>query len=497
MNLRKESDIEQLRRIALAQQTQIEHLLKVLSAQSKRIDELSGRGGELQQALALLEELKARGEQPGPKGGSTEGGGDQGGGGDAGGDEPTKKRKAREKSGPTAQPRLELIEQVYALDAPDMMCPSCGGDLRAWEGQFEVSEMVDVVDVSYRIVQVKQQKYVCGCGGCVETAPGPERAVKGGRYSLEFVIKVAISKYLDHLPLERQARIMDRYGLAITSQTLWDQIYALASKLRVLWDELFAHVLRQPVIGLDQTNWKRLDGSKSTPWQMWVLTAPGVVYHRICDDKGAKTFGELVGGFEGVIVCDALSTHGAGARDGPGIRLAGCWAHVLRKFREAEPDHAEALLALDWIRKLYAIDERAGDDLEIRAELRRTESVAVLEELKTWLWSQAQLKSLSIGKAAAYAIANWERLTRFVEDPRIPLDNNATERAIRGPVVGRRNHFGSKSRRGTEVAAIFYSLIETAKLHGVDPARYLAEAAKAAPLGEIIFPWDLAPASAS
>src|SRR5690606_17116315 len=81
-----------------------------------------------------------------------------------------------------------------------------------------------------------------------------------------------------------------------------------------------------------------------------------------------------------------------------------------------------------------------------------------------------------IGKAAAYAIASWERLTRFVEDARVPLDNNATERGIRGPVIERRNHFGSKSRRGTEVAAIFYTLVETAKLHGVDPAAYLRAA---------------------
>ncbi len=89
------------------------------------------------------------------------------------------------------------------------------------------------------------------------------------------------------------------------------------------------------------------------------------------------------------------------------------------------------------------------------ARLRRTESAEQLEQLKAWLWNQATLKTLSIGKAAAYTIANWDRLTRFVEDPRISLDNNATERAIRGPVIGRRHHFGSKSKRGTEVAAIF------------------------------------------
>ena len=115
----------------------------------------------------------------------------------------------------------------------------------------------------------------------------------------------------------------------------------------------------------------------------------------------------------------------------------------------------------------------------------------MLAKLKTWLWSQAILKTLSIGKAAAYAITNWERLTRFVENPSVPLDNNATERGIRGPVVGRKNHYGSKSKRGTEVAALFYSLLETAKLHNVDPARYLREAVRAADRGEVLLPWQL------
>jgi transposase len=250
-------------------------------------------------------------------------------------------------------------------------------------------------------------------------------------------------------------------------------------------------VLAQPVIGLDQTSWKRLDGKGETPWQMWCLTAPGMVVHRIREDKGAKTFEKLVGDYRGVIVCDALKTHEAGARGHDGIALAGCWAHVFRKFEEAAPDHPEANLALKWIGELYAIDERAADDLERKAELRRSESAEVIATMKTWLWSQASLKTLSIGNAAAYVVANWERLTRFLSDPRIPLDNNATERGIRGPVVGRKNHFGSKSQRGTEVASTFYSLLETAKLAGVDPARYLREAALADARGEALVPADV------
>jgi transposase len=124
--------------------------------------------------------------------------------------------------------------------------------------------------------------------------------------------------------------------------------------------------------------------------------------------------------------------------------------------------------------------------------LRRTESAEVLALLKTWLWSQASLETLSIGNAAAYVVANWDRLTRFVTDARIPLDNNAIERGIRGPVVGRKNHFGSRSRRGTEVASLFYSLLETAKLHGIHPAHYLREAALADTRGDVLLPGDRA-----
>jgi hypothetical protein len=143
------------------------------------------------------------------------------------------------------------------------------------------------------------------------------------------------------------------------------------------------------------------------------------------------------------------------------------------------------------LRAADTIDARADGDLAKKAELRAANSSKVLATMKTWLWNQAALKTLSIGNAAAYTIANWDRLTRFVGDARVPLDNNATERGIRGPVVGRKNHYGSKSRRGTEVAATFYTLLETAKLVGIDPAKYLREAALADARGEVLVPADL------
>jgi len=162
-----------------------------------------------------------------------------------------------------------------------------------------------------------------------------------------------------------------------------------------------------------------------------------------------------------------------------------------RKFEEASPDHPEANLAMKWIGQLYEIDERANRDLAMRPELRCTESTEVIATMKTWLWPRAALKTLSIGNAAAYVVANWDRLTRFLGDARIPLDNNATERGIRGPVVGRKNHYGSKSRRGTEIASVLYTLLETAKLAGVHPAQYLREAALADARNDVLLPADM------
>lgn len=488
MDLRRERDIEQLRRVALAQQVQIEQLLRVLQAQAAELGALKGNESELQEKLALVEQLtreaqkvKSQLDELPP-----------GAGGAAG-----KTKKKRERFGNTEQPSLPNVPQVYELDEADKTCPSCGGELQPMKDEFETSEMIDVIEVSYRVVQVKQQKYRCGCGGCIETAPGPERATLGSRYSLDFAVKVAVDKYIDHIPLARQERILKRHGAIVTSQTLWDLLNALGRRLESASQALLARVLADAVVGLDQTSWPRLDGGGDKPWQMWCLTGPRVVVHRIRDDKGADTFRSLMGDYKGVVVCDALKTHEAGARGNDRIALAGCWAHVFRKFEEAAPDHPEANLAMKWIGELYAIDERAGGDLEKLAELRRAESSAVVATMKTWLWSQASLKSLSIGNAAAYVIANWDRLTRFLENARIPLDNNATERGIRGPVVGRRNHFGSKSKRGTEVAATFYTLLETAKLCGVDPARYLREAALADARGEVLLPHELVDSTSS
>ena len=486
VDLDREQDIEELRRIAHAQQAQIRILLEAIEKQRYELASLKGHKYDAQLTLKMLEALQAKAKLAEKALAAAEAAKRE-----RERDAPKKERAPRSSTGPTDQPRLPVIEREFLLDDADRACPSCGGNLQPMKGQFDESEMIDVVDVTYQVIKVKQQKYVCRCGSCVETAIGPARALPGSRYSLAFAIKVVLDKWLDHIPLERQTRIVERHGLVVTSQTLWDLAYAVAQRLSIVDAALGLHVLAQPVIGLDQTSWPRLETDATKPWQMWALTAPGVVVHRIRDDKSAATFTALVGDYRGVIVADALGTHEAGARASPGIVLAGCWAHVYRRFEEALPDHPDAARALAWIGALYEFDESAPT-IDVRSTQRRALAPAILDELKAWLWIQAENKAVSIGKASAYTLGIWDRLTRFVDDVRIPLDNNATERAIRGPVVGRKNHYGSKSRRGTEVASRLYTILETCKLHDVDPGAYLHAAVIAADRGEVLLPWNFA-----
>jgi transposase len=165
-------------------------------------------------------------------------------------------------------------------------------------------------------------------------------------------------------------------------------------------------------------------------------------------------------------------------------------AHVRRKYLDVEHAFpAQVREVVDLIGEIYAVDRLCptgppGDDL--RRRLRNERSREVVERIRAWAVT-AKTRTLpesGLVKAIDYMLGMWKGLVRFLDDPRIPLDNNGTERGLRGVVVGRKNHYGSKSRRGTEVAAIFYSLIESAKLAGVEPKAYLRRAVEAALRGE-------------
>jgi transposase len=393
-------------------------------------------------------------------------------------------RESRKGHGPTDQPELTLVTQDHDLPVDDQQCHACGGALELMGEQFEESEEITVVERQFLRVQHRRRKYRCRCNGCVVTAPGPAKLIPGGRYSIDFAVEVIAQKYLDHLPLERQTRIMRREGLTIGSQTLWDQIWAASRHLTPTYEAICHEVLRSEVVGADETHWRMLGrsgpGELNKRWWAWNVTSETGTFFRILDSRSANAAREVLDGFEGIVMADGYGAYDSLTRGSPDMVLAHCWAHVRRKFIEIEPNfprEAGEILAL--IGELYTIDKlapagRGGDDL--RLELRRTRSKQIVRKILDWIAATPALPQSGLGKAIDYMKGMWEGLTRFLDDPRIPLDNNAAERAIRGPVIGRKNHYGSKSRRGTEVAAIFYTLIETAKLLGVEPKTYIAYA---------------------
>ncbi len=423
----------------------------------------------------------------------------------------------RQGHGPRSQPSLPLVEKVHELDEADRACPQCGGRLAPFDGQFEESEEIDIVEREFRIVRHKRQKYTCKCSSCVETALGPTKLVPGGRYSVDFAAAVAIGKYADHLPLARQVKQMRRQGLDVTSQTLWDQLHALHSLLRPTHDALLLHLLGRDVLGADETTWSLMKKGARKTWYVWAVSGDDAIYYRILGSRSHNAAAKLLASYGGILVVDGYAAYAklrdvqgekrrqlllddgeAESRAGPVFTLAYCWAHVRRKFVECGRHYPEAEEALDLIGRLYGIEREAcegdpGGLLERRRKLRAKKSAALLDELRRWAAKQRTLPTGGLGRAIAYMLGHWDGLLRFLDDPRVPLDNNATERGIRAPVVGRKNHYGSRSERGTEVAGLFYSLIESARLVGLEPAEYLAEATRRALAnpGTVTLPVDL------
>ncbi len=416
----------------------------------------------------------------------------------------TKERPKHPGHGPRPQPALPIEEVPHTL-TPDEAgrCSLCKDPLAAWAGQFETGDEVDVVTRHFVIKRHKRQKYRCPCGSSVLAAPGPEKLADGARYSLAFVAEVVVGKYLDHLPLERMVRIFGREGLVIDSQTLWDQCNAAASLLAPAYARLREWVLSFSVVGADETWWRlmstKTSGGSTKRWYVWALGVEKGVYYRLFDDRSKEAARQLLDGYVGTVMCDGYSSYEALAKSGGSFVLAHCWAHVRRKFVECEAAFPRAAEALSLIGTLYALErlcERgpAGDDE--RAVVRDAGSRAVIDELRAWALATyaTTLPEGGLGKAIAYMTGMWSGLVRFLDDPRIPIDNNHLERSLRGPVVGRKNHYGSRSQRGTEVAALLYSLVETAKLCGVDPKRYLATALRCARRSEPIpLPHELRP----
>ena len=484
VQIEHETDIERLRQVALLQHAELTRLHQRLAALTTAL--AAARGDVATTTLQL--ELQLLQEQLAAKTRALFG--------------PTSERRPRDDPaaaaprpaprghGPRPQPTLPLVEVVHTLDPADQACLQCGGALTVWTDQTEDADEIDVVERSFRVVRHRRQKYRCRCGGCVETALGPPKLTAGGRYSVAFAVGVALAKYADHLPLARQVKQMARAGLTIDTQTLWDQLAALAHHLTPTHDALHAAVLTAPVLGADETRWPLLGTPGASKWHAWALAAPDTICYRIAGSRGVAAAATVLPDYQGWLIADGYRVYPAlraqrAATGAPTFQLAHCWAHVRRKFVEAAPHYPEAGEVVRLIGALYALEARSRMLPEPartaeRDAGRRTEGTALVAAIRAWCLAHPVLPESALGKAIRYTLDLWPGLIAFLTEPALPLDTNHVERGIRALAVGRKNHYGSRSERGTRVAALFYSVIESAKLVGLEPGAYLAEATRRA-----------------
>ena len=400
------------------------------------------------------------------------------------------------------QPKLRTETVVHELEDDDLVCDACGGTMDVFEGQEETSTEIDVERREFVSRQHRRKKYRCRCGGCIRTAKAPLKLKEGNLYSINFGVHVSATKFDQHQPLERQARVMQSEGLNIDSQTLWDQTDSVAFWGIGAYKAIRAQALSAPVVGADETQWRLMDTTAdakahTSKWWVWAVRAPGVVVYHFDEHRSKDAAAKLLSDYHGVVMCDGYAAYVSLAKQSPDVLLAHCWSHIRREFHEIEESAvgaSEGMLAL--VDELFAIDREArklGEQLMEKATndgeraLAEKGAEAMLRhargERSTKVLEQLSEKALSIGlsnskecalyKACAKMSNQWDGLVLFARHPRVPLHNNATEQSQRGPVIGRNNHQGSRSERGTRVSAVLYTLVESAKLAGVDPERYL------------------------
>lgn len=413
--------------------------------------------------------------------------------------------KQRQKRQPLPE-HLPREAQQYEIEEP---CPCCGKPLQPL-GQ-DSSELLEYVPASFRVIKQVRPKYRCDCDDKVHQAPAPTRPIVRGYAGPGLLAHVAIAKYQDHLPLYRQSAIYDREGVELSRSTLADWIGQICALLRPLNNALQRYVMSAEKIHTDDTPVPVLQpGRKSTKQgRLWGylredrpagVDTPPAVWFSYSPDRKARWPAEHLQGYEGILQADAYAGYEQLYASGK-IQEAGCWAHVRRKFFEVDKSQPDGFAreVLESIATLYGVEKSIqGVSAEQRQAARRTRAGPVLERLHRRLITiKSQVpKKLPLAKAIHYALTRWESLVRYVDDGRIDIDNNAIERQIRPIALGRKNYMFAGSDAGGDRAAMMYSLINTAKLNGLEPEAYLTQVLTVIadhPVSKIdeLLPWNI------
>jgi len=395
-----------------------------------------------------------------------------------------------------------LPRERIVIPAP-CSCPACGGKL-AKLGE-DITETLEVIPRQWKVVQTVREKFTCRACETITQPPAPFHPIARGRAGPGLLAMVLNGKFGQHLPLNRQSESFAREGIDLDVSTLADWVGACAATLKPVIELIRAHVMSGKRIHGDDTTVPVLAKMRTTTGRLWTYVrddrpfggpAPPAAVFYYSPDRGGAHPSRHLASWAGILQADAYAGYGdlyvPARRPGP-ITEAACWSHGRRKFfvladiaraaaaRSQKRQADWSPLARETVRRIDLIfdAERALNGLpaDRRLELRRTHVAALVADLASWMREQRATLSRhnDIAKAMDYMLKRWPAFTRFLDDGRICLTNNAAERALRCVAVGRRNWTFCGSDRGGERAAAIYTLIATAKLNDVDPEAWLAD----------------------
>jgi|TARA_Y100000310_G_scaffold343827_1_gene453320 transposase len=421
------------------------------------------------------------------------------------------RRKKGRKPLPASLPRIEII---HDLADDEKFCPHDDHPLhRIGESSFEELEIVPAVLKVYRHIRIKY-----GCRHCetgVYSAPLPPSPIPKSIATPGLLAYIAVSKYLDALPLYRQEQMFKRIGVKLSRTTMAMWMIRVGEILEPVLTALAQQLLASAVVHMDETRIQVLhvDGEpKKGLSQMWARVNGDsdrpIILFDFDPTRSAAVPLRLMADYQGYLVTDGYKGYAAILRQ-PGVLGAGCWAHARRKFDEAIKSQGKpaksgkAHQGLAFIQQLYRIERQIREQPpDERKRIRLAKASPLLDKIKAWLVSSIDEvpPRSKLGIAINYLATEWDHLGRYLEDGRVPIDNNRCENAIRPFVVGRKNWLFANTDNGAKASAAIYSVIETAKANGLDPYQYLRYLLTELPKGqhqhiEDLLPFNLTPES--
>ena len=419
--------------------------------------------------------------------------------------EKTASVRSFERKPPVKKPFPEHLPRERVVVASPCLCPACGSDRLSKLGE-DVTSTLEVIPRQWKVIETVREKFSCRDCEKISQPPAPFHVVPRGWAGPSFLAMLLFEKYGQHQPLNRQADRFAREGVPLSISTLADQVGAATFALMPIYRRIETHVLAAERLHGDDTTIPVMAKGKTDTARLWTYVRddrpfagadpPAALFHYSRDRRGEHPRAHLAT-WSGILQADAYGgyneLYAAGRQPGP-VLEAGCFAHARRKFFELADVEGAARkksrgertgtvypIALEAVQKLDALFEieRSINGLgpAERLAVRCEHSAPLIEDLHNWL--QAQLAKLSrnhdLAKAINYMLRRWPAFTRFLDNGRVCLSNNAAERALRCVPLGRKAWLFCGSDRGGDRAAVLYTLIQTARLNDVDPQAWLAD----------------------